>query len=131
MSRPRALPAVLGLAIVLRLAVAIALGDRAEPVSGAADQVSYDVLAERVRAGHGFSFPTPWYPFTEADRPTAHWSFVYTLYLAAVYTLVGHHPLAARVVQAVASSTSCWFVYRIGTRLFGTRVGLAGAAITA
>ena len=128
---PRAVPAVLALAVVLRVVVALALGDRAEPVSGAADQVSYDVLAQRVLAGHGFSFPTGWYPFTEADRPTAHWSFLYTLYLATVYAVVGHHPLAARLVQAVLSSAGCWLVYRLAARVFDRRVGLAAAALTA
>ena len=36
-------------------------------------------------------------------RPaTAHWSFLYTLYLTAVYALFGPNPLVARLIQAVA-----------------------------
>ena len=86
--------------ILVRVAVAVWLGDNANPISGAADQYSYDTLAQRVLAGYGFSFPTDWYPFTPANTPTAHWSFAYTLYLTGVYAIFGHHPLVARILQA-------------------------------
>jgi len=118
-------------ALLIRAFVAVGLGDIAEPVSGAYDQVSYDALAQRVLQGHGFSFPSPWYPFTMADQPTAHWSFLYTLYVAAVYGLFGHHPLVARLIQAIFSVLICWLIYRIGRRLFGEWVGLAAAALAA
>jgi hypothetical protein len=127
----RALPAIIGIAVGLRVATAIWLGDTAAPVSGAFDQTSYDVLAQRVLGGHGFSFAVNWYPFTAPDEPTAHWSFLYTLYLAGVYAVGGHHPLAARLLQALASGAGCWLIFRIGRRLFDSRVGLAAAALTA
>ena len=130
-SPSRVLVAIAAAAVLLRIAVALALGDSATAISGAADQVSYDALAQRVVGGYGFSFPTHWYPFAEADRPTAHWSYLYTLYLAAVYAAVGHHPLVARLLQAVASGLSCWLIFRIARRLFDERVGLAAAALTA
>jgi len=123
--------AIVALAVLLRVGAALYLGDRVEPISGAYDQVSYDALAQRLLAGHGFSFPVPWYPFTPADRPTAHWSYLYTVYLAGVYALFGHHPLAARLIQAVVSGLHCWFAYRIGRRLFGETVGIVAAALTA
>jgi 4-amino-4-deoxy-L-arabinose transferase-like glycosyltransferase len=119
------------LSILLRVVMVFWLGDRAEPVSGAFDQVSYDTLAQRVLAGHGFSFPTNWYPFTPANEPTAHWSYLYTLYLAGVYAIVGHHPLVARLVQVLLSGLNIWFAYRIGRRLFGEWAGITTAALTA
>ncbi len=122
---------ILAVAIALRLATAVWLGDRAEPVSGAYDQLSYDTLARRVLDGHGFSFATDWYPFTKANRPTAHWSYAYTLYLAGVYALVGHHPLAARVLQGLLSTVICLLLYRLGRRLFDPTVGLTAAALAA
>lgn len=127
----RRLAAVVVLAIAVRVVVALYLGDRVEAVSGAADQVSYDALAVRVLDGHGFSFAQPWYPFTPAGEPTAHWSYLYTLYLAAVYALAGHHPLVARLVQALLSGAGCWLICRIGRKLFDERVGLAAAGLTA
>jgi 4-amino-4-deoxy-L-arabinose transferase-like glycosyltransferase len=130
-STARCLVAIVATAVMLRVAVALLLGDAAAALPGAADQVSYDTLAQRVVAGYGFSFPIRWYPFTEPNTPTAHWSFLYTLYLAAIYALVGHHPLVARLVQAVISGGGCWLVFRIARRLFGERVGLAAAALSA
>ncbi len=129
-SKPWAL-AIIALALVLRIATAFYLGDRVEPVSGAYDQVSYDALAQSVLAGRGFTFPTSWYPFTTANEPTAHWSFLYTLYLAFIYTLAGHHPLVARLIQAVLSGLNVWLIYHLGKRLFGEWTGLASAALMA
>ena len=127
----RLLIAVTAMAVLLRIAMALALGDTAQPISGAADQVSYDTLAQRVAAGYGFSFPSRWYPFAQPNAPTAHWSYLYTLYLAAVYALCGHHPLVARLLQAVVSGLGCWLIFRIGRCLFDERVGLVAAALTA
>lgn len=131
-SRPSSiLVALIVFSILLRVVMAIWLGDRAERVSGAYDQVSYDTLAQRVLAGQGFSFPTNWYPFTPANEPTAHWSYLYTLYLAGVYAVVGHHPLIARLIQVLLSGLNIWFAYRIGRRLFGEWAGITAAALTA
>lgn len=118
------------LSVLVRVAAAILLGDQAFPISGAADQYAYDNLAQRVLNGKGFSFATEWYPFTHADEPTAHWSFLYSLYLSAVYLLFGHHPLMARLIQVLLSSLNIWLIYRIATRLFDARVGLVAAALT-
>ncbi len=132
MTRGRTLLVIIvAAALSLRAITAIALGDTAVPVSGAYDQISYDALALRLVSGHGFSFATDSYPFVKANTPTAHWSFVYTLYLAGVYLLFGHHPLAARLIQVLISSLSIWLVYRLGRRLFGETVALTAAALTA
>src|SRR4051794_29657856 len=48
----RMLLTIAGLAVLLRVATALYLGDTAQPMSGAFDQVSYDALAQRVLAGH-------------------------------------------------------------------------------
>src|SRR3990172_10847554 len=77
------------IAIIVRVVAAFYFGDRAVPISGAYDQVSYDRLSQRVLDGYGFTFYKLWWPFTQAGEPTAHWSYLYTLYLAAVYALVG------------------------------------------
>jgi 4-amino-4-deoxy-L-arabinose transferase-like glycosyltransferase len=127
----RLLVAVITLSIALRVAVAVLLGDRAEPISGAFDQYSYDMLARRLSTGFGFTFPIGWYPFTQPGEATAHWSYLYTGFLAAVYLVFGHHPLAARLIQSIFSGLGCWLIYRIGARLFDPRAGLAAAALTA
>lgn len=129
----RLLPAILLLAVLLRASVALYLGDTLEETRGGTyDQISYDMLAQRVADGHGFSFAVASWPYARPDQPTAFWSYVYTLFLAGVYGMAGHHPLVARLIQAVAAGLLMpWLTYRIGRRAFGARIGLIAAGITA
>jgi hypothetical protein len=119
-------------AVLLRMAAAIYLGDHVTDLPGTFDQISYDMLARQVLAGHGFTVATDWWPVTPAGEPTAHWSYLYTLYLTAVYTIFGYHPLVARLIQAVlAGILMPWLAYRLGSRHFGQREGLVAAGLTA
>ncbi len=94
------------------------------------DQRSYHALAERLVQGRGFSFATGWYPFTPAETPTAHWSFLYSLFLAGIYALFGPHVLAARLVQAVLAGVLLpYAVYRLTQRLFPDRSHVAAWAL--
>lgn len=127
------LSAIILLSVLLRVGVAVYLGDTIEETrGGTSDQISYDALAQRVVGGHGFSFGSDWWPGVAADQPTAFWSYLYTLYLAAVYALAGHHPLVARLIQAlIVGQAMPWLTYRIARRLFGVRPALIAAAISA
>ncbi len=130
----RILALVVLLAVLLRMGVALYLGDAANAPPLLVDQVSYHTLATRLLAGHGFSFSTGWYPFTPADTPTAHWSFLYPLYLAAIYAVFGVHLLAARLLGAVLGGVLLPLaVYRWARRLFPDRerVALLAAACAA
>ncbi len=127
------LTAILLLSVLLRVGTACYLGDAIADIRGGThDQISYDALGWRVATGHGFSFPADWWPNTRAGQPTAFWSYLYTLFLAGVYAVVGHHPLAARLLQAVIVGLAMpWLTYRIAGRLFGTRAALLAAGINA
>ena len=126
--RVGALGAILFASVLVRMLSAFYQGDAVETLPGVYDQVSYHALALRLNDGNGFSFATDWWPATRAGRPTAHWSYLYTVYLAGLYGLFGAHPLIARLVQAVAVGLlHPWLTWRIGRRLFGDRVGLAAA----
>jgi 4-amino-4-deoxy-L-arabinose transferase-like glycosyltransferase len=116
----RWLLAILLLSVLLRVAVALTLGDAiTETRGGTHDQISYDALAQRVATGHGFSFGADWWPGVAADQPTAFWSYLYTLFLAAIYIVFGHHPLAARLIQAVLAGVLMpLFTYRLARRVF-------------
>lgn len=123
---------IIGLAVALRLGMAIYLGDEVVVLPGTFDQVSYDMLARQVINGHGLTVAQSWWPATPAGQPTAHWSYLYTFYLAAIYGLFGYHPLIARLLQAVLAGVLIpWLVYRIGKQSFDDSVGLAGAALSA
>jgi len=123
------------LAIVLLIGAAIFLGNELEDFQQARvqDQVSYNALARSLLAGRGYSFEQDWYPgFTKAHKPTAHWSFLYPLYLSGVYSITGYYPLAARIVQAVFSGIlSIWLLFRLGKRLSGETLGLITAGLGA
>jgi 4-amino-4-deoxy-L-arabinose transferase-like glycosyltransferase len=142
---------IIVISVLLRLLAALYLSNTVQDQPGIFDQISYHNLALRVVDGYGFSFGENWWPATAAGAPTAHWSYLYTLYLAAVYVLAGPHPVVARLIQAVAVGILMpWLLYRIGRRLMpdvtgsrqvdgaglpewlqGESVGLAAAAIGA
>jgi hypothetical protein len=115
----RILVAILAISVLLRVAVALYLGNVVDAPFLLTDQRSYHALGARLVAGHGFSFETGWYPFTLPETPTAHWSFLYSLYVAAVYAVLGVQPLAARLVGAVLGGILLpLLVYRWARRLF-------------
>ena len=123
---------LIGLALVGRITVAIALNDQLAGLPGTADQLSYHTIASRLIAGHGFTFDKPWWPATEAGEPTAAWSFLYSAFLAAVYSLFGPSPVAARLIQVlVVAVLQPVLAYLIGKRAFSESAGLAAAALVA
>jgi hypothetical protein len=126
------LAGILLVATLLRLGSALYQGNTVTELPGIYDQISYDALARRVIDGHGFSFAEDWWPATRAGEPTAHWSFLYTLYLAAVYGLLGAQPLMARLIQALLAGVfHSWLAWRIGRRVFGPATGLLAAGLSA
>jgi len=119
-------------AVLIRLPVAAYMGDQVTVLPGIHDQLSYDALARSLLDGRGYSFTANWYPFTHANTPTSHWSFVYPLYLAGIYALTGDHPLVARIVQSiVGGALICYLIYLIGRRVANEATGLVGAALAA
>ena len=127
----RAFLALLGLGLLLRLAAALYMGDKVLPLPGIWDQLSYDEIAWRVVNGHGLSLAQDGWPYTRANVPTSFWSFLYTGFLSAVYGLVGHHPLVARLIQALlAGVLGPWLAWRLGKRLLGVEAGRAAALLS-
>lgn len=118
--------------VALRVGSAVYQGNVVETLPGIYDQVSYDGLARRVLDGRGFSFGQDSWPLTRAGEPTAHWSYLYTLYLAGVYAVLGAQPVAARLLQAVLVGILLpLLTFRLGRRAFGPPAGLAAAALSA
>jgi 4-amino-4-deoxy-L-arabinose transferase-like glycosyltransferase len=128
----RLLVIILVVSVLLRVVASIYLGNKVEALPGTFDQISYHNLALRVVSGFGFTFGKPWWPVTAAGAPTAHWSYLYTGYLTAIYKLLGQVPLTARIIQAVVVGLlQPYLVYRIGRYLFSSTAGLAAAILTA
>ncbi len=124
--------AILAIAVLLRVAMALYLGNTVETLAGTYDQISYHTLANRVLGGYGFTFDTFWWPATFPGTQTAHWSYLYTFYLTAIYAIFGPNPIIARILQAVfVGILQPYLAYKLGKTVFGEAVGLASAAITA
>ena len=122
---------IIGVAVVVRVAVAVWLGNTVESLPGIADQVSYHLLATRVLTGHGFTFAEFWWPFTLPDQPTAHWSYLYTLWLTAIYSIAGAWPILPRLIQAlVVGIWLPWLSFRIANRVFAVSGAPADSALT-
>ncbi len=132
---------ILILSVLLRVGVAFYLGDVVDAPQLLTDQRSYHALGSRLITGHGFSFDRAFYPFTPPDTPTSHWSFLYSVFVAAIYALFGAHPLVARLAGAVLGGLLLpWIVYRLARRLFSSmqmqekeleRLALLSAALAA
>lgn len=123
---------IMAIAVLSRLAMSVYIGDSINQLPGTFDEVSYDMLAQQLLAGHGFTVAEDWWPATQAGEPTAHWSYLYTLYLTAVYAIFGHHPLAARIIQAILGGIFMpLLLYRVGNRYFNLGVGLLAAGLSA
>jgi len=116
MSDKRKLLILFLVALAVRLAVIVARGPTVAPVDWADDHM-YHAIAGKLVAER--QYENPWYP------PG------YAIFLAAIYTVTGPSPLAARVVNALLGALTCVLVYRLGARVFSRREGLLAAALLA
>jgi len=122
---------ILIVALLLRVAIALLLGNAIRGYSGAQDEITYSMLGHRVAQGFGLTFPTNWYPWIKANAPQSYFSDTISYYLAAIYTVFGYQPLAARLITGLISTASVALIYLLGARLFGRTVGLVAAGIAA
>jgi 4-amino-4-deoxy-L-arabinose transferase-like glycosyltransferase len=124
--------AIITISVILRLIAAAYLGNRVEILPGIHDQISYHTLSTRIIGGHGLTFGEYWWPATQADAPTAHWSYLYLGFLSVIYKIVGVNPFVARLIQAIIVAVlQPYLAFLIGRRVFNQTVGLASAALTA
>jgi tetratricopeptide (TPR) repeat protein len=83
------------------------------------DGQQYDAWAQRIAGGQWIGseifYQTPLYPYL----------------LAVIFKLVGHHLMAARLLQAFLSATSCMFLGLAGRRFFSKPVGTIAALLLA
>jgi len=122
---------IIVVAVVARLLAAVYMGDSTPPYK---DESSYSILAQRLVDGHGLSFAEYWYPVAQPDEPTSQWSFLYTGFIAVVYSILGFHPLAVRIISAVIGGILLpWMIFRLSKRVRpdDERLALLAAALTA
>ena len=120
-SKPRAwvLPAIVALALVLRLAHFFAVHDRPFFAQLAMDSQEYDRLAQVIASGHWIGsevfFQAPLYPYV----------------LAVVYKAFGHSTDAVYLLQIAASLFGIFALYRAVRTMGDERLALIAAALAA
>ncbi len=128
----RILIVIITVSILLRVMAAFYLGNQIELLPGIHDQISYHTLSLRLINGYGLTFDEYWWPATKAGSPTAHWSYLYLGFLAALYKVFGVNPLVPRLLQAIGVGIlQPYLAFLLGRRVFNNVVGLASAALTA
>lgn len=123
---------IITLSVLLRIGAALFFGNEINELPGVSDQISYHTLGKRLSNGYGFTFDRPWWPATPAGEPTAHWSYLYSFFVAIIYWLFGPNPLIVRLFQSLAVGIiQPLIIFWIGKQTFNKNVGLIAAAITA
>lgn len=111
--KARAVPLLLGLALVLRLLWAWQ-GHREGKIPTESD--SYEPIALSLLERGEFA--------EEKGKPTAIREPVYPLVIAALYFPAGRRPWLVLGLHALLGTATCLLAWRLGSRLFGARAGL-------
>jgi 4-amino-4-deoxy-L-arabinose transferase-like glycosyltransferase len=121
---PRALLAILALALVVRLAL-IAATPHYLPHSPF-DAWDYDRHAQSIASGHGFP---PW--IFHKSSPSAYRPPLYPYLLAATYKLAPGTFTAGRALNALLGTVAVLLIFLIADRLWGPRPAVAAGALSA
>lgn len=126
-ARPRLAAGLLILILVLALALRLGIAFRT-PGAPAGDGLMYDELAWNLvsRGVYGVAGPDGSVAPGVVREPG------FPAFLASVYAVAGHSPLAARVAQALVGTATCALVFLLGRRLLGSAAaGLMAAGMLA
>lgn len=125
----RHLWALLAFALAVRLAAILYLRSYSMPMQPS----EHDGIAAYLLQGEGFSYrPVHGISYLQ---PTSWMAPLYPFLLAGVYLLLGIQTavsyLSIELLQAVSSALGCVFVYWIGRKLWGHKVGIVAGLILA
>jgi 4-amino-4-deoxy-L-arabinose transferase-like glycosyltransferase len=81
----------------------------------------FDTLAWNLVTLHQFTL--------DGVNPAAHVGPLYPTVLAVFYSIVGHRPEWVPMLHVLFDLGAVWCIYRIGTTLWGSRVGACAAAL--
>lgn len=131
---------VIVLALAVRFTIFPFVANREERMFTLGDAYEYDAIARNITENRTFyrsewvsyGFPSSKYsagsvkaPF-DAFRPP-----VYPLFLAGVYSMFGHKPYIAIIIQLLLGSLSCALVYKIGEVFIHRGVGFIAGLLLA
>ncbi len=115
------------LSIILIVALGIRLAASwSIPQDMYSDSMTYDILGHNISQGLGYTLDAKSQIPSRARPPG------YPLFLAAIYTVLGHNIQIALLIQALLGTVTVYLAYAIGNILFKEqRVGLFTASIVA
>ena len=123
------LAALLLCAFLVRFgAVVRVTGIHTAPAAGS-DESEYDTYAWNVAEGNGYRGPSP--NVADQDHLTAYRAPAPSLFLAGLYVVFGHTPVAAYVADAVLAALTVWFIFQITQRCFDRRAAWVAAVFYA
>ncbi len=114
---------VTAIGLALRLCL---VGWAAARIPPTADGVFYHQVAQRIAAGHGYT----WLWEDGAVTYAAHYPVGYPALLGGAYALFGGAPAVAMVVNAVLGAAACWAVHH-SLRARGRTCALVGGLLVA
>ena len=117
----------LGAAVVLGLAIRLSYVLLTRHYRLAGDAPEYDLEGLLIAHGHWFWTPAP-YGILHAGAWKAPG---YPAWVGLWYALLGHHPLAVRLVQVLLGPVTIVLTWQLGRRMFSPRVGLVAAFVVA
>ncbi len=109
---------ILLLGFLLRVAWALAV-----PIVPISDSTVYDILAQRIAAGDGYSWPD--------GRPTVYWAVGASALYAVVYALFTHSFIAVSIVNIVMGTLLVLAVYKLALTRFDEGVARLAALLAA
>ena len=115
---------IAALALEVRLAVVIWAALRFPPT---ADGTYYQRIAERIANGLGYTWLWPDGAVTFA----AHYPIGYPAAIGAIYALVGSHPWAAMVLNALLGALAAYAAHRLAARAGSRGIALAAGLLVA
>jgi len=87
------------------------------------DSLFFDHAARWLAAGKGY--------INFLGYQTAQWPPGYSLLLAAVYKVLGHDIMLAKLLNVLAGGAACVLIYLVAAKIFNRRVGLLAALLLA
>ncbi len=115
---------VITTAILARLATVIWAAPRFPP---AADGTYYQIIAERIARGHGYTWLWPDGAVTYA----AHYPVGYPALIGAAYAVTGPHPVTAMIVNAILGGLAAFAIHTLARRAAPPKIALLAGLFVA
>lgn len=114
--------AVFLLALVLGLAMVLVVFRAQSFVGNAPDPYYFGEMGRSVARAE---------PLSEYGTLLHRRSPMYPLFIGAVYSVFGEHPLAVYLLQCLLMAATCWLVFDMGRRVFNLRTGILSGVMCA